>query len=55
MLNSTKPNGSKLDGDTFFAMLNNTSDSTFDELSDFMVERLDLSPNQLEFIEKEKK
>lgn len=55
MLNSTKPNGNKLDGETFFAMLNNTSDSTFDELSSFMVGRLDLSPNQLEFIEKEKK
>ena len=55
MLNSTKPNGKKIDGETFYTMLNNTSDSTFDELSDFMVERLDLSPNQLDFIEKEKK
>lgn len=53
-LNSTKPNGKKIDGETFYTMLNNTSDSTFDELSDFMVERLDLSPNQLDFIEKEK-
>ena len=55
MLNSTKPNGNRIDGETFFAMLNNTSDSTFDELSSFMVGRLDLSPNQLDFIEKEKK
>jgi hypothetical protein len=55
MLNSTKPNGNRIDGETFYTMLNNTSDSTFDELSGFMVERLDLSPNQLDFIEKEKK
>jgi hypothetical protein len=55
MLNSTKPKGNRVDGETFFAMLNNTSDSTFDELSSFMVAKLDLSPNQLEFIEKEKK
>ncbi len=55
MLNSTKPNGNKIDGETFYTMLNNTSDSTFDEVSNFMLQRLDLSPNQLDFIEKEKK
>ena len=54
-LNSTKPNGNRIDGDTFYSILNNTSDSTFDELSDFMIQNLDLSPNQLDFIEKEKK
>lgn len=54
MLNLTKPNGNKIDGETFFTMLNNTSDSTFDELSNFMKAKLALSPNQLDFIEKEK-
>ncbi len=55
MLNLTKPNGKKIDGETFYTLLNNTSDSTFDEVSSFMMQRLDLSPNQLDFIEKEKK
>jgi hypothetical protein len=54
MLNLTKPNGKKIDGETFYAMLNNTSDSTFDEISNFMKDKLTLSPNQLDFIEKEK-
>lgn len=54
-LNLTKPNGNKIDGDSFFMFLNNTSDSTFEEVSSFMIQRLDLSPNQLDFIEKEKK
>ena len=53
MLNLTKPNGKKIDDETFFTMLNNTSDSTFDEVSSFMVQRLELSPNQLDYIEKE--
>jgi hypothetical protein len=53
-LNLTKPNGNKIDGDTFFVLLNNTSDSTFVEVSDFMKRYLLLTQNQLEFIEKEK-
>ena len=53
-LNSSKPNGDKIDGETFFLLLNNTSDSTFDEVSKFMKQHLVLSPNQLDFIEKEK-
>jgi len=53
MLNLRKPNGNKIDGQTFFALLNNTSDSTFDELTNYMKQNLDLYPNQLEFIEKE--
>lgn len=53
-LNSSKPNGDKIDGETFFLLLNNTSDSTFDEVSKFMKQHLELSPNQLDFIEKEK-
>lgn len=54
MLNLTKPNGNKIDGDTFFAFLNNTSDATFDEISEYMKQNLELSPNQLDFIEQEK-
>lgn len=54
MLNLSKPNGNKIDGQTFYTILNNTSDSTFDELTDYMKQNLELSPNQLEFIEQEK-
>ena len=52
-LNLTKPNGKKIDGETFYAMLNNTSDSTFDEVANYMKQNLELSPNQLEFIKQE--
>lgn len=53
-LNLTKSNGNKIDGETFYAMLNNTSDSTFDEVANYMKQNLELYPNQIEFIEKEK-
>tara|TARA_R110000782_G_scaffold21110_1_gene56889 strand:- start:6918 stop:7691 length:774 start_codon:yes stop_codon:yes gene_type:complete len=44
----------EIDDDTFFTLLNHTSDSTFDEVSIFMQRHLSLKPNQLDFIEKEK-
>jgi hypothetical protein len=50
-LNLTKPNGDKIDGNTF-TLLNNTSDITFGEVSDFMKANLDLSPNQLVLLTK---
>lgn len=53
MLNLKKPNGNKIDGQTFFTFLNNTSDDTFDDISEYMKQNLELSPNQLEFIEQE--
>ena len=53
MLNLKKPNGNKIDGETFFTLLNNTSDDTFDELTNYMKQNLELYPNQLEFIEQE--
>jgi hypothetical protein len=53
-LNSTKPNGDKIGDSAFFTLLNNTSDATFEEISNFMQRYLTLSPNQLDFIEKEK-
>jgi hypothetical protein len=53
MLNLKKPNGNKIDGETFFTLLNNTSDDTFDDISEIMKQNLDLYPNQLEFIEQE--
>jgi tRNA A37 threonylcarbamoyltransferase TsaD len=46
--------GCKIDGNTF-TLLNNTSDITFGEVSDFMKANLDLSPNQLVFIDEEMK
>ena len=55
LLNSTKPNGDKIGGTLFFTFLNNTSDNTFEEISNFMKRYLTLSPNQLDYIEKEKK
>lgn len=53
MLNLKKPNGNKIDGQTFFTFLNNTSDDTFDDISEYMKQNLELFPNQLEFIEQE--
>jgi hypothetical protein len=53
-LNLKNPNGVKIDSDTFFTLLNKMSDSGFIEVSDFMVQNLTLSPNQLDFINKEK-
>lgn len=54
MLNLTKHNGNLILDDDFFTLLNNTSDDTFKEISDFMKRYLLLRPNQLDYIEKEK-
>ena len=53
MLNLTKPDGNKVDDKTFWALVNNTSDDTFIDVTNFMKRHLELEPIQSDFIETE--
>lgn len=50
MLNLSKPDGKSIDDKTFWSLVNNTSDDTFVDVTNFMKRHLDLAPNQEDFI-----